>query len=650
MENALKLPEWSKKLIHHYLSGSYHQFVIDGNIQDYDFCFIPRESSWEFKGFQPVRNILVNVLFHAMPPPANINRIIYFSRTSGIWEISSATPFISKFGNPATLENPDAHILTTSDRDTPQPAASVINELYQLDRVLRAQWQNQAEEKFQVAVIIDHAEQILPDNISSPGLHSDVSDRHYYELIRSWGEYRNMNRAGGICLPNLCVMLTESASLLPAGMRNKESGTLPLTIPRPDATERQRFFSLMAETSDSESPLQSFISDEQNRRKMAMFTKGFSIVDCDRILAMLESKPDVRESLLGEEEVGQKVFEYLQDQTDDVIRSASRGMLEIVNSTITFDNIGGLDGAKQYFERVANAITSDDNPMSREIVPKGVLLAGPPGTGKSLLAKALAQETRLNLVRMGNIRSMWMGESEKNMTLSLNLLRFMAPVIVFVDEIDQALGARSSSSGDSGVSGRIFQQILEFMGDNANRGKVIWVAATNRADLIDDALVSRFDRIIPVLLPGSVQEWHKVMTGIFSQLDITPEPGLLDQFLAKSENKAFLNQHSGRSMETVLRYALQKQIETGASHLSIIDLQESFDNFKTNINANVFELQTLLAIASCNDISFITSPGDDGYSYGFSGVDELILSTLKNRNNGVLDEKVRELKSALGYF
>lgn len=661
------LPEWTSAIINHYTAGSYHQFLIDGNIHDFDYCEIGNRKKddntalptiFDLKGFHHVRTILINALFFAMPSKIKIEKILYFSRTLGVNEISSSMPSIPNGCASQKVENSSAGILDKIDiKNQQMPSSSLTPILYQLDKALNTRWSFSDGTPFQIAVIIDNVEQIIPDNISSPGLQSDASERLYYELIHSWGSNRNLHSRASKTLPNLCIMITENRALLPPALRCKESGTMQVNVPIPDMSDRLRFFESVHNNKKStikadSSPIHKFIADEENRKKAAMLTKGFSIADCDRILAMSNSDPQISSSLLGitsSEENGQKILDYFQDQTDEVIKGASKGMLEIVNSNISFNDIGGLEGAKNYFRSAADAVMSE-NIMSKQIIPKGVLLAGPPGTGKSLLAKALAQETKLNLVRMGNIRSMWVGESEKNLNLTLNLLKSMSPVIVFVDEIDQALGARSSTTGDSGVSGRIFQQILEFMGDNAHRGEVIWVAATNRVDLIDDALVSRFDRIIPVLLPGSKDEWKSVMIGIFNQLDIKYDSKLLDEFLNNNENYKFLNQHSGRSMETVFRFALQKQLKSEKPEFTLNELEEAFNKFKTNINVKVFELQTLLAIASCNDTSFVTRPGENGYSYGFGNIDELVETALRNRNNDSLENRIRLLKSELGYY
>ncbi|NTW02909.1 MAG: AAA family ATPase, partial [Oscillochloris sp.] len=134
-------------------------------------------------------------------------------------------------------------------------------------------------------------------------------------------------------------------------------------------------------------------------------------------------------------------------------------------------------------------------------------LAGPPGTGKTIIAEALALESNLNMVKLRNIRQQWVGASERNLTRAFEIIRALSPILVFVDEIDQAFGSRGlGQSNDAGTSERMFGQVLEFIGDDRNRGRVIWVAATNRPDAIDAALLRRFDRIIPCLLPTADEQ------------------------------------------------------------------------------------------------------------------------------------------------
>ena len=335
----------------------------------------------------------------------------------------------------------------------------------------------------------------------------------------------------------------------------------------------------------------------------------------------------------------------LMHEKGDVISANSQGMLEPLESNISFEDIGGLQGVKDYFQRVAETIHGrDENPQRLQTIPKGVLLAGPPGTGKTLIAKALAKDAGISLVKMGDLRSMWVGESERNMSLVLNLLSEMEPVVVFIDEIDQAIGGRSTSSGDSGVSGRIFGKILEYMGDNENRGKVIWVAATNRADLLDEAMKRRFDRIIPVLLPGSKEEWVSVINGINLQISSGFTPAVIDAFVSDNLDMVRKN-HSGSSMEMVLRLAYQLALEENSAP-DHNHLQSAFDGVKSNFDQYTYKLQTLLSLESCNEISFIPKPEEGGYTYGYGEeFDASVCEALKERSNRPLEQERNRLNA-----
>ncbi|HVC82770.1 MAG TPA: AAA family ATPase, partial [Chloroflexota bacterium] len=127
-------------------------------------------------------------------------------------------------------------------------------------------------------------------------------------------------------------------------------------------------------------------------------------------------------------------------------------------------------------------------------------------TGKSAVAEALAHEAGINFVflRMGKILGSYVGSSERNLEKALRAIESLAPCGVFVDEIDQAMPGRSSG-GDSGVGGRIFGRLLDFMAQPTHRGRVFWLAASNRVDKLDAALrrPGRFDKKIPFLVPDA---------------------------------------------------------------------------------------------------------------------------------------------------
>lgn len=186
------------------------------------------------------------------------------------------------------------------------------------------------------------------------------------------------------------------------------------------------------------------------------------------------------------------------------LRQDSGGLLEVVEPRLGLDDIGGYRLLKQRLRQVIGALERADDPLIRSTIPMGILFAGPPGTGKSVVAEALAGASGISLAKLGDFRGMYVGQSERNLSLILGLIEALHPVIVFVDEIDQAFGKRDAGSGDGGVDRRVFGRILEFMSDTEHRGRILWIGASNHPTNLDPAMkrAGRFDLILPFTLPG----------------------------------------------------------------------------------------------------------------------------------------------------
>ncbi len=133
-------------------------------------------------------------------------------------------------------------------------------------------------------------------------------------------------------------------------------------------------------------------------------------------------------------------------------------------------------------------------------MPKGYLICGPVGTGKTYLVECLAGEAAVPVVKLGNFRNKWIGSTEGNLEKIFRLLRALGRCFVFIDEADQALGKRDTGSSDSGLSGRVYSMFATEMSREENRGRVIWVLGTSRPDLVEVDLKrpGRIDVKLPV--------------------------------------------------------------------------------------------------------------------------------------------------------
>ncbi|GAB6946639.1 CDC48 family AAA ATPase [Vulcanisaeta sp. JCM 16161] len=173
---------------------------------------------------------------------------------------------------------------------------------------------------------------------------------------------------------------------------------------------------------------------------------------------------------------------------------------------VHWDDIGGYDNVKQELKEMVEWPLKYPRYFEELGVepPKGILLFGPPGTGKTLLAKAVATESNANFiaVRGPEVLSKWFGESERAIREIFKKARMAAPCVIFFDEIDAIAPARGLRV-DSGATDRIVNQLLAEMDGIAPLKNVVVIAATNRADIIDPALLrpGRFDRIVYVPPP-----------------------------------------------------------------------------------------------------------------------------------------------------
>ncbi|MEM0037753.1 MAG: CDC48 family AAA ATPase [Zestosphaera sp.] len=174
---------------------------------------------------------------------------------------------------------------------------------------------------------------------------------------------------------------------------------------------------------------------------------------------------------------------------------------------VRWSDIGGLEDVKQQLQEAVEWPLKAPQVFENMGVrpPRGILLYGPPGCGKTLLAKAVATESGANFIAIKGpeILSKWVGESEKAIREIFRRARQVAPAIIFFDEIDSIAPARGFRGGDSGVTDRIVNQLLAEMDGIQTLKNVVVIAATNRADILDPALLrpGRFDRIIFVPPP-----------------------------------------------------------------------------------------------------------------------------------------------------
>jgi proteasome regulatory subunit len=223
---------------------------------------------------------------------------------------------------------------------------------------------------------------------------------------------------------------------------------------------------------------------------------------------LTEPSPRIRKELAAGDRVAVNDSFGVQTVLDDETDSRAQAMEVEESPSVTYDDIGGIDEqVREVREAVEDPLLTPE--LFEEVgvdPPAGVLLHGPPGTGKTMLAKAVANETDATFIKMAGSELVrkFIGEGSRLVRDLFELAAERQPAVIFIDEIDAVAAKRTDSktSGDAEVQ-RTMMQLLSEMDGFDDRGEIRIMAATNRFDMLDEAILrpGRFDRLIEVPKP-----------------------------------------------------------------------------------------------------------------------------------------------------
>jgi transitional endoplasmic reticulum ATPase len=253
-----------------------------------------------------------------------------------------------------------------------------------------------------------------------------------------------------------------------------------------------------------------------NLDRLADMTHGYTGADLSalgRETAMKALRRYLPQINLEEERIPPAVLEKMEVQMSDFdnaykeITPTAMREVYIEVPTVHWDDVGGLESVKQHLIEAVEWPLKTPEMFTKLGIrpPKGILLYGPPGCGKTLLARAVATESEANFISIKGpeVFSKWVGESEKAIREIFRKARMAAPSVVFLDEIDSITPRRGMGMSDSGVSERVISQLLTEMDGLVSLQDIVIIAATNRPDMVDSAVLrpGRFDRLIYVPEP-----------------------------------------------------------------------------------------------------------------------------------------------------
>jgi transitional endoplasmic reticulum ATPase len=319
-------------------------------------------------------------------------------------------------------------------------------------------------------------------------------------------------------------------------------------------------------------------------KKLSEMTHGYTGADVSalgRETAMKALRRYLPQINLEEERVPPSVLEKMEVTMDDFANAYKEvtptAMREVYIEvpTIHWDDIGGLDEVKQELKEAVEWPLKTPEIFARMGIkpPKGILIFGPPGCGKTLLARGVATESEANFITIKGpeVFSKWVGESEKAIREVFRKARMAAPAVIFFDEVDSLSPRRGLGFGDSGVTERVISQLLTEMDGLITLEDIVVIAATNRPDIVDPAVLrpGRFDRLIYVPEPdekGRLQIFKIYTKGMPLAKDVN-----LTQLATSTRN------YSGADIEALCRetamYALRKDIN--AKEVTMKDFEEA---------------------------------------------------------------------------
>lgn len=541
---AREIPPWAKELVDLYESNAASQFIIHGNVND---RLVIQSSP------NPRLGSLNEFLLDVLMPRFEV--VLSYDLGNGIRVEKGQQTFSSW---PFMKDKPELP-------RAPRQAVEALTHYFRFCANLRRLGVN----AIQVGCFIKGADLVAPP----------LAGGHDYDLgalitlIRDWA---NDQLLTGHALATF--LISENINdLHPILVNNPRAAKIK--IPLPDAAELGSATALLAPKFPT--ALSGFAG------RLAEVSGQFAGATTGAVESLLKSKEHAKQKLIDSD---------LRKLKKQLVENDSAGLIEFIESTRSLDSLYGQDKIKAWLRQDLALWSKNDIAA----LPKGYLICGPVGTGKTYLVECLAGEAGVPVVKLKNFRDKWVGSTEGNLEKIFRLLQALGRCYVFVDEADQALGRRTAGSNDSGVSGRIYSMIAEEMGSSTNRGRIIWILASSRPDLIEVDLKrpGRVDVKIPLFPTTTTTESFELIRSLCATRGIEiPQ----DSFPALEPTIPLMLTPGAAETLAVKVY---RQFRT-LSCQPVDALKASLSDYRSPIARDIIDFQIQLALEESSDPEFV---------------------------------------------
>jgi hypothetical protein len=542
--NLPALPLWAAEVISLYQSHAASQFILYGNI--HDRFILPLGTSTPLGG-------LTDFLLRVLMPRFDV--VLSYDLGNGI-RVEKGGEIFSQW--PAFKENPELP-------KTPRPAVETLTRFFRYCANLA----RLGKRATQVGCWIRSADLIVP---AGPG--STQYDLNAIALLmRDWAADDLLVR-----WPIVTCLLAENLNdLHPLLANNPRAATIK--IPLPTGEDMAPLLAQMA----PQCPVA--LAEFQGRfEHLAAQLAGTTLTAVENLLKIKEYQ---REKLLPED-VALLKKALVEKECNDLI--------EFIEPRRTLDDLHAQDHLKRWLrEDLALWAQGDLN-----AIPMGYLLCGPVGTGKTYMVECLAGEAGVPVVKIKNFRDKWVGSTEGNLEKIFRLLQSLGRCFVFIDEADQALGKRDSAGHDGGLSGRVYAMFAKEMSNPANRGRIIWILASSRPDLIEVDLKrpGRIDVKIPIFPTTTPEESFRLLQALCGRRGVELSEEKVDEII--SDLPILLTPGAAEALAVkVYRFIKTRELPPLAA------LKQALLEYQCPVPREVMDFQIDLAVNESTDIDFV---------------------------------------------